>query len=423
MRIAVWHNLPSGGGKRALYEHVRGLVQRGHYVEAWCPPTASQTYLPLSPMIKEHIRPLNQLRERPERYSLTWVFHYKSTLFALNAIEEHCRTCVDEIETGKFDVIFANACTLFRTSPIGRLTNLPSVLYLQEPNRWLFEALPKLPWEFPNREPTLRLLSVSTWTSKWRDLQRVWAARRQLTEEIRNAKGFSRILVNSLFSRESVLRAYGLESDVCYLGIDSDRFPLVNGRRERQMISVGYLYFGKGADRALKAIASIPKVQRPRLLWVGNGVDPQYLHDIKRIAQELEVDFVFKSDVDEPTLISYLQQSFAMIYTPRLEPFGYAPLEANLCGLPVIGIAEGGLRETIVDGVNGFLTPTENPERLGNIVQQLMEDLRETEELRRRGRQHVIDAWAMDKATQRLEQRLNAVVQQSAGRRHVNGQQ
>jgi len=423
VRIAVWHNLPSGGGKRALYEHVRGLVQRGHYVEAWCPPTASQTYLPLSPMIKEHIRPLNQLRERPERYSLTWVFHYKSTLFALNAIEEHCRTCVDEIETGKFDVIFANACTLFRTSPIGRLTNLPSVLYLQEPNRWLFEALPKLPWEFPNREPTLRLLSVSTWTSKWRDLQRVWAARRQLTEEIRNAKGFSRILVNSLFSRESVLRAYGLESDVCYLGIDSDRFPLVNGRRERQMISVGYLYFGKGADRALKAIASIPKVQRPRLLWVGNGVDPQYLHDIKRLAQELEVDFVFKSDVDEPTLISYLQQSFAMIYTPRLEPFGYAPLEANLCGLPVIGIAEGGLRETIVDGVNGFLTPTENPERLGNIVQQLMEDLRETEELRRRGRQHVIDAWAMDKATQRLEQRLNAVVQQSAGRRHVNGQQ
>ena len=374
-------------------------------------------------MIKEHIRPLNQLRERPERYSLTWVFHYKSTLFALNAIKEHCRTCVDEIETGRFDVIFANACTLFRTSPIGRLTNLPSVLYLQEPNRWLFEALPKLPWEFPNREPTLRLLSVSTWTSKWRDLQRVWAARRQLTEEIRNAKGFSRILVNSLFSRESVLRAYGLESDVCYLGIDSDRFPLVNGRRERQMISVGYLYFGKGADRALKAIASIPKVQRPRLLWVGNGVDPQYLHDIKRLAQELEVDFVFKSNVDELTLISYLQQSFAMIYTPRLEPFGYAPLEANLCGLPVIGIAEGGLRETIVDGVNGFLTPTENPERLGNIVQQLMEDLRETEELRRRGRQHVIDAWAMDKATQRLEQRLNAVVQQSAGRRHGNGQQ
>ena len=72
-----------------------------------------------------------------------------------------------------------------------------------------------------------------------------------------------------------------------------------------------------------------------------------------------------------------------MIYTPRLEPFGYAPLEANLCGLPVIGIAEGGVRETIIDGINGFLTPTEDSERLGNIITQLMENVTETEELRR----------------------------------------
>jgi glycosyltransferase involved in cell wall biosynthesis len=295
------------------------------------------------------------------------------------------------------------------------------VLYLQEPNRWLFEALPKPLWRLPNSEP-LRLFSVATWRSKWRDLQRIWAARLQVTEEVRNAEGFSRILVNSLFSRESLVRAYGTESDVCYLGVDADRFPAVNGRREPQMISVGFFYFGKGADRALKAIASIPKVQRPRLLWVGNGVDPQYLHDIKRLAGELEVDFVFKSNVDESTLISYLQQSFAMIYTPRLEPFGYAPLEANLCGLPVVGIAEGGVRETIIDGVNGFLTPTADSERLGNIVKQLMENVAETEELRRRGRQHVINAWAIDKATQRLEQRLAAVIQQSTGDRHVKDQ-
>jgi glycosyltransferase involved in cell wall biosynthesis len=248
----------------------------------------------------------------------------------------------------------------------------------------------------------------------------VWAARLQLTEEIRNAKGFSRILVNSLFSRESILRAYGMESEVCYLGVDADRFPLANGRRQRQVISVGVLYFGKGADRALRAIASIPKPQRPRLLWVGNGAFPDYLQDIERLADELDVDFVFKSNVDESTLISCLHESFAMIYTPRLEPFGYAPLEANLCGLPVVGIAEGGVRETIIDGINGFLTPTEDPERLGNILKRLMENVPETEELRRRGRQHVMNVWALDKATQRLEGRLAAVTEQSTRRRQAS---
>ncbi len=81
------------------------------------------------------------------------------------------------------------------------------------------------------------------------------------------------------------------------------------------------------------------------------------------------------------------------------------------------------MRETIIDGVNGFLTPTEDSGRLGNIVKQLMENVAETEELRRRGRQHVINMWAIDKATQRLEQRLTAVIQQSTGDRHVKGQQ
>ena len=37
MRIAVWHNLLSGGAKRALHDHVRGLVMRGHHVESWSP--------------------------------------------------------------------------------------------------------------------------------------------------------------------------------------------------------------------------------------------------------------------------------------------------------------------------------------------------------------------------------------------------
>src|ERR1700722_18226794 len=61
MKIAVWHNLPSGGGKRALYDHVRGLVARGHYVESWCPPTADQEFLPISDLVLEHIVPFEMI--------------------------------------------------------------------------------------------------------------------------------------------------------------------------------------------------------------------------------------------------------------------------------------------------------------------------------------------------------------------------
>src|SRR5215470_20410336 len=68
VRIAIWHNLPSGGGKRALYNQIQGFLKRGHTVESWCPSTADQTYLPLGDLVPEHVVPL------------TWMSHEKETL-------------------------------------------------------------------------------------------------------------------------------------------------------------------------------------------------------------------------------------------------------------------------------------------------------------------------------------------------------
>ena len=39
----------------------------------------------------------------------------------------------------------------------------------------------------------------------------------------------------------------------------------------------------------------------------------------------------------------------------RLEPFGLTVLESTSCGTPVVAVAQGGYRETVVDGVNGYL--------------------------------------------------------------------
>ena len=51
------------------------------------------------------------------------------------------------------------------------------------------------------------------------------------------------------------------------------------------------------------------------------------------------------------------------------EPFGLAPVEAQLCGMPVIAWDNGAMRETIKHGETGFLVKT----------QQEMEDLNQPE--------------------------------------------
>ena len=50
MKIAVFHNLPSGGGKRALYNNVNYLV-KDNEVDVFVPSTANEDYLPLKGIV------------------------------------------------------------------------------------------------------------------------------------------------------------------------------------------------------------------------------------------------------------------------------------------------------------------------------------------------------------------------------------
>src|SRR6476660_8489805 len=75
MRIAIWHNLPSGGGKRALYNQIRGFLKRGHEVESWCPPTADQKYFPFGEIIPEHVMPLDWVSNEKDLSGTAWWGH------------------------------------------------------------------------------------------------------------------------------------------------------------------------------------------------------------------------------------------------------------------------------------------------------------------------------------------------------------
>jgi glycosyltransferase involved in cell wall biosynthesis len=107
-----------------------------------------------------------------------------------------------------------------------------------------------------------------------------------------------------------------------------------------------------------------------------------------------------------------------MVFAPRLEPFGLVPLEAGACGTPVIVVAEGGLRETVVDGVNGLVAdPT--PAGMAAAIERLRDDAGLRVALGREGRRRVEERWSLAAAAKRLEAKLAAQVQagQAPGRR------
>jgi glycosyltransferase involved in cell wall biosynthesis len=404
MKIAIWHNLPSGGGKRALHDHVRGLLQRGHTVEAWCPSTADQEYLPLGGLIKENVVPLDwkttsvtsSLSER-----ISWVFF--DMLRNLKAMDRHCRHCAEEIDNGGYDLLYANSSQFMAVSPIARYVKIPKFLYLQEPMRPLYEAMPKWPW-IPPDLPSGFWMNPHSVVEYLQEKIRIRYYQNLAREEWINIKAYDTVLVNSLYSRESILRAYGVNARVCYLGIDTGFFIDRHQQRENFVVGIGAIYPSKNIEFVIKALSSIGK-PRPPLTWIGNAAFSPYLDELQQLARSLHVDFSVKLMVSDEELIDTLNHAAMMAYAPRLEPFGYTPLEANACGLPVVAVAEGGVRETIIDGMNGLLVEPDE-KAMGRAIERLRDDTAYAQTLGRNGRKLVAEKWSLSTSIDRLEHRL-----------------
>lgn len=407
MKIAVWYNLPSGGGKRALYNHVKGLIALGHHVEVWCPTIANRSFLPLSDLVPEHVVPIDwDMTPAPNQFirllRARWNVPRK-----IKVMHDHCRRCGEEIHAGKFDILFANSCQLFYAPTIGRHVQLPKVLYLQEPARMLYEAMPRLPWAALERSPGIGMPKHLAHVAG--DAFYVNLLRLQVREELRNAGAYDELLVNSLFSRESVMRAYNQDASVCYLGIDVQHFQNLHQSRENFIVGIGAFLPNKRIEFVIDALSHIGN-NRPNLVWIGNGGSKHYLEGLIQHAKKRNVSFQPLQNVKDDELQSILNRAAAMAYSPRLEPFGFVPIEANACGVPVVGVAEGGVRETIIDGFNGLLVDPE-PAAMARAIEKLIAEPELARQMGENGRIRAKELFSLEAANERLVKHLNKVIQ------------
>lgn len=403
MRIAVWHNTPSGGARRALYYHVRGLVARGHEVESWCPSTADPSYLPLGRLAPEHVV---QFDSSPEaRNGPIW--RYVRAFLRMREMDRVCKQAAREIQEGRFDVLLANSCFYYAVPFIVRYLNMPKAVYLQEPFRRFYEAGPVLPWIGRAESGGKQSLAArpGSFVADQFELQGI---RIQARREWTNAHSCDAILVNSHYSRESVLRAYGRDAKVCYLGIDTALFRNQRRRRENFVVGLGAFLAAKGIDLAIKSIAKLPE-PRPKLVWIGNGGVPGHELAMKRLADSCGVKFEARRLITDSELVETLNRAALLVYTSRLEPFGFAPLEANACGAPVVAVAEGGVRESVSDGLNGFLVDSE-PAAIARAMNRLLRDPVLAKSMGERACEYVQREWNVESSVDRLEANLLRVV-------------
>ena len=204
-----------------------------------------------------------------------------------------------------------------------------------------------------------------------------------------------RVIANSGYTRDHVLAEHKLDPtkiEVIYRGVDVDAFErqAVSDKRREELASQWGIALQSPRPRAiLPARLTAWKGQKVMLEALGilkrAGVemdclmvgDPQGRdvyraelgQDIRRLGLEGYVHLVGHCN-DMPAAFSLAD--FAVTPSTEPEAFGRTAAEAQAMGLPVIASDLGGARETVEDGVTGFLSPAGDGKALADCIGRLL---------------------------------------------------
>ena len=396
MRIALYQTLPSGGAKRFVYESVRRLIA-SHAVDAYGLSPADHAFLDIRPYVRNYrvypFVPRHQFRSPFGR--LNQLQRWRD----VSEIDLISREIARDMEREGYDVVFAHPCLYTFIPAVLRYVTIPSVYRLAEAFGPALVRSFDRPYLARQRRPIGQSLNR---------IDPLIALYNHRVEYVRkkSLECTTLLLANSRFTQNRMKNAYGVDSEVCYWGLDAAAFSPVHGvSKEDCVISVGELTPRKGFDFLVSSLALLPESKRPLLKLVCNYQDPAERSYIEDLAAWHNVRLGLLMNLNTQQLAVEYSKARLCVYAPVLEPFGVVPLEAMACGIPVVGVAEGGVKETVVDGLNGRLV-ARDPRAFADAVASLLDDGGLREQYGRQAREHVLANWTWDAAVNRLEHYL-----------------
>jgi glycosyltransferase involved in cell wall biosynthesis len=394
VRIALYHNHPSGGAARAMYELGKQLAIR-HTVDVYTLSTADERFLSSGDYASQvRVTPFEpRKRVRMGFYLNDWR-DYRN----LQTLDALCQRIAGEIDEGQYDCVLVSACQFEEAPSVVNYLASRSAYYCHEPLR-----------RFIDRECRVDAGPLTP----YQRLRSLWHRPAQAALEgvlgrrdRRNVRAADAVLTNSAYTARTIESYYGRAADVCYLGVDAERFH-PGSDDAGYMLSVGAIEYHKGFDFIIRALGMLPPSERPRLVIAGNGSNPGVARYLETLAGNRGVNLTLRAGdpPNSPALLRLYQEATAFVYASHSEPFGLVVLEAMACGRPVVAVGEGGVVESVVDGVTGVLTPRDE-EQFAGALAQVLSGHAQRDAMGRAGREAVTEHWTWREAGLRLEATL-----------------
>uniref|UniRef100_A0A915C9J4 Alpha-1,3/1,6-mannosyltransferase ALG2 n=1 Tax=Parascaris univalens TaxID=6257 RepID=A0A915C9J4_PARUN len=399
MRVTFIHpDLGIGGAERLVVDAALAMQNNGHQV---C-------------IVTNHYNPTHTFDDS-KQFDIRTIDILPRSIFGRGiALCAYLRMCLAAIYVSMAvdsDLVFCDsvsAClAVFRFFRLLRVCKAPLFFYCHFPDMLLTDrktALKKVYRYFVD--------SLESWTMGMADL----------------------ICVNSYFTRDIVSRTFpklNIEKVyVLYPTLNTKFFDDVASVELAQLPStVKYLFVSinryerkKNIRLAIDAFAELKwklssDEYRRCFLVIAGGFDKLneenllYHRELKEYAVDAAIStkqILFLRSPADNVKVELLRRAIAVLYTPSNEHFGIVPVEAMYMKTCVIAVNSGGPKESIVDGVSGFLVDAE-VDAFANKMAQLVRGEVDAVRIGEDGRKRVESMFTFNKFAHQLEMLVQSV--------------
>jgi glycosyltransferase involved in cell wall biosynthesis len=174
------------------------------------------------------------------------------------------------------------------------------------------------------------------------------------------------------------------------------------------IIYAGQIIRGKGVDILLRALAEL---KNPfECIILGDGSHRPYCEKLSRTLG-LSARVKFEGFVPQEQLQNFYKEcTLFALSSVWPEPIATVGLEVMRYGLPVVAFDAGGIKDWLIDGVNGFLVPWMNISAYAQRMDQLLTDKALARQLGEEGLRLVNERYDFDRYITGLETMFHQVI-------------
>ena len=361
MKIAVFHELPRGGARRAVNSYAVELKKK-HTVDLY--------FVDEKDSKSEHqfYSSVFFYKFMPRRWEGgNWrVRVYKDSVELINVYKLNKKIAAD-IDAKKYDVVFVSASKFIEAPFIMRFLKTPFLFFSEDPYYRIIY------------DPLLRI-------SKDLDIFRYNYERcNRIVRKIldrKNVECAKICLAPSKYIAELFSKTYNKHVDVVYHGVDTNFFTRSKIKKNIDLFYIGSYEPFDGYKLLNDSLSHLKKSITVRKILI----EEEWISDDK-------------------VLRDLYRRSKIMFCPAQREGLGLVLLEALSCGTTVIALDEAGHKEIIKQGKNGYLVPP-NPTKIAKLLESLLSNAKEIRKLSEYGRDDIEKNWTWKKRTEELEKFL-----------------